>query len=126
MDTRNTNTEPPTSEFGKSSALGAHLEDSLQVKNASAKLPQAGRKISELLQEKEREWTEVVRKDGPLQLLDLPLELLSEILREVGRSIRVLSRVLTIAGHPYERSCKSRSHLLGSSFSRYSSHIQSF
>ncbi len=42
-----------------------------------------GRKISELLKEKEREWTDVVRKIGPLQLLDLPLELLTEILREV-------------------------------------------
>lgn len=81
------------------------MEESIQGKNA--KLPQEaareretskspGRKISELLKEKEREWTEVVRKAGPLQLLDLPLDLLSEILREVRGSVPVEARAMVI------------------------------
>ena len=83
---------------GKSPASGVHLEESTSTKSASPKVPQEnprevklevynspGRKISELLQGKEEEWTAVARKSGPLRLLDLPLDLLREILREVNR-----------------------------------------
>ena len=41
-------------------------------------------KISNLLKDKEQEWTAVVKKEGPLQLLDLPLDVLKEIVKEVG------------------------------------------
>jgi hypothetical protein len=40
-------------------------------------------KISNLLKDKEQEWTAVVKKQGPLQLLDLPLDVLKEIVKEV-------------------------------------------
>ena len=90
------------SDANKAPAFGCQLEESAQAKNGSSKLPQEalretkmettkspGRKISELLKEKEKEWTAVARKLGPLQLLDLPLDLLTEILREVGRQSRL-------------------------------------
>ena len=40
-------------------------------------------KISSLLKDKEQEWTAVVEKKGPLQLLDLPMDVLKEIVKEV-------------------------------------------
>lgn len=43
----------------------------------------ARRKISKLLKDKEQEWTQIVQKKGPLQLLDLPLDVLKEIVKEV-------------------------------------------
>ena len=77
--------------------LGVHFEESSQARTTSPKLPQEaprevktegtkspGRKISELLKGKEEEWTAVARRAGPLRLLDLPLDLLREILREVS------------------------------------------
>lgn len=39
--------------------------------------------ISNLLKDKEREWAAVVQKNGPLQLLDLPMDILKEIVKEV-------------------------------------------
>ena len=41
-------------------------------------------KISNLLKEKEHEWAAVAKKEGPLQLLDLPLDVLKEIVKEVS------------------------------------------
>jgi hypothetical protein len=41
-------------------------------------------KISNLLKDKEQEWTAVVAKEGPLHLLDLPLDVLKEIVKEVN------------------------------------------
>jgi len=40
-------------------------------------------KISDLLKEKEQEWTAVAEKKGPLRLLDLPMDVLKEIVKEV-------------------------------------------
>jgi hypothetical protein len=40
-------------------------------------------KISNLLKDKEQEWTAVMEKKGPLQLLDLPMDVLKEIVKEV-------------------------------------------
>lgn len=41
------------------------------------------RKLSKLLKGKEEEWTAVAQKKGPLQLLDLPMDILKEIIKEV-------------------------------------------
>lgn len=41
------------------------------------------RKLSKLLKGKEEEWTAVAQKKGPLQLLDLPIDVLKEIVKEV-------------------------------------------
>jgi hypothetical protein len=41
-------------------------------------------RISCLLKDKEREWTAVVKRQGPLRLLDLPMDVLKEIVKEVG------------------------------------------
>lgn len=40
--------------------------------------------ISRLLQGKEKEWTAVVEKQGPLNLLDLPVDILREIIHHVS------------------------------------------
>lgn len=40
-------------------------------------------KISSLLKDKEQEWASVVEKKGPLRLLDLPMDVLKEIVKEV-------------------------------------------
>ena len=53
----------------------------------SEKVEKAGNdarsKISNLLKEKEQEWAAVVEKKGPLRLLDLPMDVLKEIVKEV-------------------------------------------
>jgi hypothetical protein len=41
------------------------------------------KKLSKLLKGKEDEWTAVAQKKGPLQLLDLPMDILKEIVKEV-------------------------------------------
>ena len=41
-------------------------------------------KVAKLLKGKEREWEAVVKKDRPLQLLDLPVDVLKEIIKEVS------------------------------------------
>ncbi len=43
-------------------------------------------KMSKLLKGKEEEWTAVAQKKGPLQLLDLPVDVLKEIVKEVSSS----------------------------------------
>jgi hypothetical protein len=48
-------------------------------------------KISNLLKDKEQEWTAVAEKKGPLQLLDLPIDVLKEIVKEVSASCLPLS-----------------------------------
>lgn len=40
--------------------------------------------VSRLLKGKEKEWTAVLAKERPLQLLDLPLDILKEIFKEVS------------------------------------------
>lgn len=40
--------------------------------------------ISKLLKEKAKEWTAVAVKDGPLHLLDLPVDILKEIIHHVS------------------------------------------
>lgn len=40
-------------------------------------------KISSLLKDKEQEWAAVVARKGPLRLLDLPMDILKEIVKEV-------------------------------------------
>jgi hypothetical protein len=41
------------------------------------------KKISKLLEGREEEWTAVAQKAGPLRLLDLPIDILKEIVKEV-------------------------------------------
>jgi hypothetical protein len=43
-------------------------------------------KISNLLKDKTQEWTAVKEKQGPLRLLDLPMDVLKEIVKEVKLS----------------------------------------
>lgn len=42
------------------------------------------RKLSKLLKGKEEEWTAVAQRKGPLRLLDLPMDVLKEIVKEVS------------------------------------------
>lgn len=42
--------------------------------------------LSKLLHGKEKEWAAVAEKQGPLQLLDLPVDILKEIVKEVRDS----------------------------------------
>ncbi len=42
-------------------------------------------RISKYLKGKEKEWARAVEKRGPLQLLDLPVDVLKEIIKEVHR-----------------------------------------
>lgn len=52
-------------------------------------------KLAKLLKGKEEEWAAVAkRKSGPLKLLDLPLDILKEIIKEVGkRSLESVSGI---------------------------------
>ena len=55
------------------------------LEGADSTAKTAGSKITELLKGKEKEWTAVASKKGPLKLLDLPLDILDYILKEVSR-----------------------------------------
>ncbi|TVY21351.1 hypothetical protein LARI1_G001355 [Lachnellula arida] len=52
-------------------------------------------KISSLLKDKEQEWTAVVEKKGPLHLLDLPMDVLKEIVKEVTHTNDLTALALT-------------------------------
>ncbi|PMD39951.1 hypothetical protein L207DRAFT_583794 [Hyaloscypha variabilis F] len=53
-------------------------------------------KISSLLKDKEREWTAVVEnRKGPLRLLDLPMDVLKEIVKEVTHTNDLTALALT-------------------------------
>lgn len=51
-------------------------------------------KISNLLKDKEKEWTAVAERKGPLRLLDLPMDVLKEIVKEVCAHQAALTRLL--------------------------------
>ena len=40
--------------------------------------------LEKLLDGKEKEWSSVIKKDNPLHLLDLPVDILKEIVKEVS------------------------------------------
>ncbi|KAG4029906.1 hypothetical protein MFRU_014g01990 [Monilinia fructicola] len=68
--------------------------------SASEKVEKAGldakTKISNFLKDKEQEWTAVVEKrNGPLRLLDLPMDVLKEIVKEVTHTNDLTSLALT-------------------------------
>ncbi|CAG8974157.1 hypothetical protein HYALB_00002796 [Hymenoscyphus albidus] len=52
-------------------------------------------KISSLLKDREQEWTAVAKKEGPLQLLDLPMDVLKEIVKEVTHTNDLTALALT-------------------------------
>jgi len=53
-------------------------------------------KISSLLKDKEKEWTAVVEnRKGPLRLLDLPMDVLKEIVKEVIAPVSCYRHTLT-------------------------------
>ena len=64
------------------------------------------KKLSKLLKGKEEEWAAVARKKGPLKLLDLPMDILKEIVKEVCHSFYItlgdtkVDHVTT--GNPYQ------------------------
>ncbi|RAL63193.1 hypothetical protein DID88_004272 [Monilinia fructigena] len=70
------------------------------LSSAPEKLEKAGvdarTKISNFLKDKEQEWTAVVEKrNGPLRLLDLPMDVLKEIVKEVTHTNDLTSLALT-------------------------------
>lgn len=54
------------------------------------------KKFSKLLKGKEEEWAAVTRKKGPLKLLDLPMDILKEIVKEVCLCCSLRDRSLTV------------------------------
>jgi hypothetical protein len=64
-------------------------------------------KISSLLKDKEKEWTAVVEKrKGPLRLLDLPMDVLKEIVKEVRGPTVMLQACANhpnLSGYTYQR-----------------------
>lgn len=46
--------------------------------------PKPTGKMAQLLKDKEKEWAAAIEKKGPLQLLDLPVDVLKEIIKEVS------------------------------------------
>jgi hypothetical protein len=60
-------------------------------------------KISSLLKDKEKEWTAVVEnRKGPLRLLDLPMDVLKEIVKEVKAPLSCCRHALIITGNAHE------------------------
>ena len=95
-----------------------HQMASSESANPPEKTQKAGvdvrTKISNLLKDKEQEWTAVVKKQGPLQLLDLPLDVLKEIVKEVSPGLLRSSRNILLtnlpAGNAHKRFNRSGPH----------------
>lgn len=70
--------------------VDGHGEDEVrQLGSDSGKSsPDPSQLMSKLLQGKEKEWAAVIEKKGPLTLLDLPVDILKEIVREVCAPFR--------------------------------------
>lgn len=83
--------------------------------------------VKKLLKGKEKEWTATVEKNRPLQLLDLPLDILKDVVKEVwedSSSIDLICAELTVlVGYPYQRSHLFGVDLLRAAQSRHSSYI---
>ena len=68
-----------------SQALGHQMAASESVSGKTETYSiDAKTKISNLLKDKEQEWAAVAKKKGPLRLLDLPMDVLKEIVKEVN------------------------------------------
>jgi hypothetical protein len=83
-----TSTAAQSAHSSKPSDLGSgHQMAAPGCQASSEKIERAGidarTKISNLLKDKEQEWTAVMEKKGPLRLLDLPIDVLKEIVKEV-------------------------------------------
>lgn len=63
------------------------MTDSSTPESSSSDRPAA--KMTELLSNKTREWETVKKKEGPLRLLDLPVDILRLIVKEVCLGIQV-------------------------------------
>ena len=76
------------------------------VSNASApsRAFQTSQTVAKLLKGEEKLWSAVAEKQGPLHLLDLPVVILKEIVKEVWRSTYSADGhgSLILAGHPHE------------------------
>ena len=57
-------------------------QDIVESKDMEHPLVDARSSISNLLKDKEQEWASLAEKTGPLQLLDLPMDILKEIVKE--------------------------------------------
>jgi len=71
------------SDDSKSSDSSSGMDTPLESSNEKSSM-NARSKISSLLKDKEQEWTAVAAKRGPLRLLDLPLDVLKEIVKEAS------------------------------------------
>ena len=83
-------------------------------------------KVAKLLKGKEREWEAVVKKDRPLQLLDLPVDVLKEIIKEVSMASKDATPliILTFAtGYAHQRPHFSGAHSLRLTQSCYTLHL---
>ena len=67
------------------SSRAAHIAESPQdaCEMDSAESSSPAEKMVQLLKGKEKEWAATVEKKRPLRLLDLPVDVLKEILKEV-------------------------------------------
>ena len=75
---------------------GSQTPDSGDDKIEKAAIDPRAR-LSSLLKEKEKEWTAVVEnREGPLRLLDLPVDVLKEIVKEVRALPLCRIHVLTL------------------------------
>lgn len=85
---------------------GATRQSEAAVGGHEAPLVKA--KAAKLLKGKEKEWESMVQRARPLQLLDLPVDILKEIIKEVSyaaKRMRPPSTILIlILGHSHQRS----------------------
>lgn len=76
----------PTADVDDEGTTVRSQEDGDQVKEG----PNYKDKLKRLLKGKEKEWTAVAEKKGPLRLLDLPVDILREIINQVSVRANVL------------------------------------
>lgn len=71
---------------------GQGLKHDHSERGLSSEEPNPKESISRLLKDKEKEWSDVAGKKGPLNLLDLPVDILKEIVHQVSMSRTLCSQ----------------------------------
>lgn len=130
--------ESRTSERSTSCQYSQYSEDVSKSNTTSQELPpfqrtmsdamSPGSRLTKFLGGKEKEWAAVAMKDGPLRLLDLPLDLLREILKEVSSltlGVNVLDSLAdAVEGHPHKRPHFPGVDKFSNALSRHTSHLR--
>lgn len=117
QNSRESSQEPSTTlEDNEEDLLQSDTDSGLEIaEHAICETNQ--KRMTRLLKGKDKEWESRAKRKGPLRLLDLPLDVLKIVLKEVCLPhLHIEHTAKPIKGHPHKRSSKLRESELCSSF----------